>query len=407
MSEQSLFSPRVLLLWVSALAAILALSLYLFAFGDGAPETRAVGPSAYSRSAIGYAGLAELLRRAGAPVTSKRIGSVSDEDADSLLILAEPEAAARYEATGFQFGPARNVLVILPKWLGERDARHPGWIGHVEAAPESNADWALSILGLGGRVERGGRDGAPFRVQLTTNRLGVEPQLPGDLQLIVGGSLVPILATGAGVMIGESVSRGRRIWVVADPDILSNHGLFEGANAQFAGALIDALRGPGGRVVFDETIHGFAAPAANPLRALFGFPFVAATLYGLAALAVVLWAATGRFGAPEPAPVRLQAGKLGLIRNVADLIALAGGRQDVAMNYLRLSVDDAARRLRAPRGLGLERQMEWLDRVGAARGLKAGVAEIARRLVGQRQDAALGRAALDLHQWKQEILRGP
>ena len=60
MSDASVFSPRILLIWVSALAAILGLSLYLFAFGIGAPETRAIGPSAFSRSAIGYAGLAEL-----------------------------------------------------------------------------------------------------------------------------------------------------------------------------------------------------------------------------------------------------------------------------------------------------------------------------------------------------------
>jgi hypothetical protein len=63
--------------------------------------------------------------------------------------------------------------------------------------------------------------------------------------------------------------------------------------------------------------------------------------------------------------------------------------------------------LRAPKGLGLERRMEWLDRVGQARGVKTKVAEIAQKLVGQNQDAALSRAALELHLWKQEILRGP
>jgi hypothetical protein len=50
--------------------------------------------------------------------------------------------------------------------------------------------------------------------------------------------------------------------------------------------------------------------------------------------------------------------------------------------------------------------MEWLDRVGQARGVKTKVAEIAQQLVGQRHDAALSRAALDLHRWKQEILHG-
>jgi hypothetical protein len=98
---------------------------------------------------------------------------------------------------------------------------------------------------------------------------------------------------------------------------------------------------------------------------------------------------------------------MGLIRNVANLIQFAGGRQDVAINYLRFAVDDSARRLRAPKGLSLDRQMEWLDRLGEARGVKTRIVEVARKLVSQNQDAALSRAALDLHLWKQEILRGP
>jgi hypothetical protein len=406
LSETSVFSPRILLIWTSALAAILALSLYLLAFNIGAPETKAVGPSAFSRSAIGYAGLAELLRRADIPVVKKRIGSATDDSKASLLIIAEPEVSAAYEANGFALGRSANVLVILPKWVAERDDHHQGWVREVEAAPEGNANWVLSILGVSGALARGS-ESAPLSEALTINDLMAVPTLPTDLQLIAKSTLTPVVATSAGVLIGEKTQRGHRIWVVSDPDILSNHGLFEGTNAQFAGALIDRLKGSAGDVIFDETVHGFTAPAASPLRALFEFPFVVASAYALAALGVILWSAMIRFGAPEPALVVLKAGKLGLIRNVANLIEFAGGRQDVAMNYLRLAVADAAHRLRAPKGLNLERQMEWLDRVGQARGLKTKVVEIAQKLVGQNQDAALSRAALDLHLWKQEILRGP
>jgi hypothetical protein len=407
MSEASVFSPRILLIWASALAAILALSLYLFAYGVGAPEAQATGPSAYSRSAIGYAGLAELLRRADFAIVKKRIGSISDDDKSSLLIIAEPEASTQTEANGFAFGRSANVLVILPKWTGVRDDRHQGWIKYVDAAPQGNANWTLSILGFGGSIARGGADVSPLIKTVTLNSLPVAPTLPDDLQLIVKSSLTPIVATGAGVLIGEKIERGRRIWIVSDPDVLSNHGLFNGTNAQFAGVLIERLLAPGGKVVFDETVHGFTAPAANPLRALLEFPFAVASAYALAALAVVLWSAMRRFGAPEASVAVLKAGKLGLIRNVANLIAFAGGRQDVAINYLRFAVEDSARRLRAPKGLSLERQMEWLDRVGQARGVKTKVGEIAQRLIGQSQDAALSRAALDLHRWKQEILREP
>ena len=406
MSNSSVFSPRILLIWVSALAAILGLSLYLFAYGIGAPETQAVGPSAFSRSAIGYAGLAELVRRANIPLVRKRIGSPSDDAKSSLLIIAEPEVSAQTEANGFAFGRAANVLIILPKWIGERDEERQGWINHVGPASEGAANWALSILGAGGNIARGAT-GSPLSATITANKLPVAPKSPDDLQLIVKSSLIPVMATSAGILIGEKTVRGHRVWVVSDPDILSNHGLFDGANAAFAGALIEAMRGANGNVIFDETVHGFAAPAANPLRALLEFPFVVATGYALAALAFVLWSAMRRFGSPEAAPIVLKAGKMGLIRNVANLIQFAGGRQDVAINYLRFAVDNSARRLRAPRGLSLDGQMEWLDRVGEARGVKAKVADIARKLISQNQDAALSRAALDLHHWKQEILRGP
>ena len=51
------FSPRVILGWIAAVAATFALSLYLMSLGDeDGPDV--VGPSAFSRSAIGYGGLA-------------------------------------------------------------------------------------------------------------------------------------------------------------------------------------------------------------------------------------------------------------------------------------------------------------------------------------------------------------
>ena len=62
MSAVTVFSPRVILGWIAAVAATFALSIYLIAFGGGDSQRNAVGPSAFSRSAIGYAGLADGLR---------------------------------------------------------------------------------------------------------------------------------------------------------------------------------------------------------------------------------------------------------------------------------------------------------------------------------------------------------
>jgi hypothetical protein len=56
MSAPTVFSPRVILGWIAAVAATFALSIYLIAFGGGDTQRNAFGPSAFSRSAIGYAG---------------------------------------------------------------------------------------------------------------------------------------------------------------------------------------------------------------------------------------------------------------------------------------------------------------------------------------------------------------
>ena len=53
-----------------------------------------------------------------------------------------------------------------------------------------------------------------------------------------------------------------------------------------------------GRVVFDETLHGFTSEPAGPLLLLFRFPFIVATIQGAIAIALMLWATLGRFGAP-------------------------------------------------------------------------------------------------------------
>ena len=57
MSAATVFSPRVILGWIAAVAATFALSIYLIAFGSGDTQRNAFGPSVFSTSAIGYAGI--------------------------------------------------------------------------------------------------------------------------------------------------------------------------------------------------------------------------------------------------------------------------------------------------------------------------------------------------------------
>ncbi len=118
-------------------------------------------------------------------------------------------------------------------------------------------------------------------------------------------------------------------------------GLRATDNAALALAMFKHLRSGDGSIVFDETVHGYSARPANPLMLMFRFPFVVATLQGLIALALLLWASLARFGSPQTAPPPLSAGRGGLLQNMAKLIELAGHQQEMVARYVQETVRDA------------------------------------------------------------------
>jgi hypothetical protein len=406
MSAPAVFSPKVMLGWTAAVAAAFALSIYLLAFGGGDSQRNAVGPSAYSRSAIGYAGLAELLRQVGIPVIKARSGEVVS-NRGKLLILAEPPPLTAQGLGHFAFGDADRVLVILPKWRGYRSLSHSGWISEATLLPLAFSDQTIEKAGATGKTARVVR---PER--WTTNRLGVAPEVDSVLQVIHDTQLTPIVGAGNQVLVGEQADRNGRIWILSDPDLVSNHGLFIGRNAEFAIRLVNALRPAGGEVAFDESVHGYRAPSSNLLTLMLQFPFVVVTIQLLAASALLLWATMPRFGLPAPAPEMLAAGKQSLIRNAAVLLRYSRHREIIIASYLRSTIRSVARELRSPPGLDWPGMIDWLARVGASRGVTVDLRHLVSRaedLVtsGARNARTPAEIAHDAHCWKREILNGP
>jgi hypothetical protein len=187
--------------------------------------------------------------------------------------------------------------------------------------------------------------------------------------------------------------------------------LARAGNAALALALIKALRSGEGSVVFDETVHGFVVRPVSPFLLLFRFPFVVATAQGLLAVALLLWATLGRFGAPQTAPPGLRAGREGLLQNVAKLVEFTGHQDVMVKRYVQETIREVAVALHAPRELAGARLIAWLQRVGLARGvtidceavlIQAAAPGTARR----RNSSALVRLARAIHQWKGEIVDG-
>ncbi len=222
----------------------------------------------------------------------------------------------------------------------------------------------------------------------------------------------PIIETDdGGVLLGKL--RDRQIWILADPDLIANHGIIAGDNAALVLALIDRMRSVDNTtgnadddrtVIFDETLHGNKA-APSPWHELVEMPLVLATLAGLLAACVLLWSAMGRFGAPVPARLGLEPGKGFLIANTAALIGLGGHSTHALSRYLATTVQDVAHRSHAPADLAPERLRDWLDAVGKSRKLTFGLRDLeadveAAGRARRRRAERVVTAALQIYDWR-------
>jgi len=403
MTSDSLFSPRLLIGWIVAAIITFAVSLYLMGSNDLGGDT--TGPSSFSRSAIGYAGLAEVLQQLHIDVVKSRDDSLGKLTLKSVLVIAEPRPGGKTERIMRTLLTADTILLVLPKWIGRPSREKPGWLGKAELLPSAAIEWALHLVAP--KAEMLQVDKAAWQ----TNTFAIEPSLDAPIDLIRGAGLRPLIGSADAMLLGELTDHNRTVWILSDPDIVSNHGLPRVGNAALAAAMIERLRNGAGRVVFDETIHGFAGVPTNPLALLFRFPFVIATLLGAMTVALLLWASLGRFGAPQPAPPPLNAGRQTLLQNIAKLVEFTGHQEMMIKRYVLETVRDVGRQLHAPRGLSGAALVAWLQRVGAARGVDidcaALVGEAERLADGRRRGAASSvRLARDIYRWRGEIVDG-
>ena len=267
------FSRSALLVLFSCGVLLFALSVLLPAY-DTAP--RAVSASitnSYNASAVGHAVLYEMLRRLDFPLSRRLGGQPIPRGRGALLVLAEPDSRLPAESGAeLLFAPCR--LLVLPKWRGVKDEKHPGRIVKARPLPVDEAARVyLTFADATGTVVR-----TLWPSAWTVNELGVTPSGGEVVQLVRSAKMRPVVGTKAGMLVGELREGGSRVWVLSDPDVLSNHGLVRGDNAAFMIALLAAIRGEGpGRagspVVFDESLHGFRQPEDTSLRLLFSFPF--------------------------------------------------------------------------------------------------------------------------------------
>lgn len=322
----------------------LLLSFLLLVYRSDHLDTVSVAADSYSVSALGHHLFVELLRESGCPVSRSRFGT-GRRAQHSLLLVAEPRGSDAGELRGM-LADASSAVVVLPKRRGNRDPQVEHWIGDAALLGTGEVQAVLRTFASGATVERA--PGPPSVWQFH----GEVPELPfpvaDDLQLLLGTGFRPLVRCRHGALAGRFDVGGTAVTVIADPDVLANHGIDDGRNAEFAIGLFDALR-DGRPVVVDETLHGFELQPSL-WEQLGRFPLVLVLVHCLLLLALIAWLARGRFGPTAPPPRELASDKQALLDNTAELLLRSDHTLHGLRRYFRDRVRAAAVDLRLPPG---------------------------------------------------------
>lgn len=388
----------MILVGVLAFIGLTVLSVYAPQLSSGDDG----GGHPLSRSAVGFAGAATLFRERGDTVLVSR-GPIRT-GGRGLLILT-PRAGMKREALDdVVFGGRR--LIILPKWEPAPHPYHKGWVARAGMiAPEAFRKGMLGEFVAGATVTR--RTGVAPRVLWrswpdgSSSRLGVTGPL-GDLQVLTGPGLIPILTDDAGGVILGQIPK-TRTWILADPDLFDTQGLKSLATARMAGEIIDMLR-PQGPLIFDVTLHGYKRTRSLLALALEP-PFLGATLCAFAAALLAGLGAAVRFGPVRRPPPPFALGKAALVDSTAGLIRMAGREPRMAEGYARLCRALAARGVGAPRQLEEDALELFLDRLGAGRGVTDRFSDLIQAAREARDLSALMAVTRKLYDWRLEMTR--
>jgi hypothetical protein len=396
----------LVLVIVIGLAAFVT-ATYLEMFDDGGGEPRTNGPSTYSRSAVGHRALAATLRNLDIPVQVSRFRSIDKAGNGSLLLVIEPEYGETEAAKAIlpRLKSVPHALLVLPKWEGWTDRNKPIWVERMELLPKQAPEKMLREVLPKAEIVRG----EGILTQEVT-RFGGTVKLDHPQTFTADNVSALVMTQDGNILLGAIQSGNRTLWILSDPDLLSNSGIDEADNGIVAVSMINALLPKGGTVVIDETVHGYEQ-RPNLMRTLLRPPFVTILISAIIAALVLAWAGTTRFGAPEVENEGLAAGKLTLVKSAAKLLRFGTSAGNLLLSYRRLVLADVMNELHGPHGLDEAAQAAWLDRAAAHRGLEIRILPTLDRMSAWAESGRIDatralRFAHELYRWKQEIVHG-
>ncbi|HYD13284.1 MAG TPA: hypothetical protein VEC11_10595 [Allosphingosinicella sp.] len=399
MKERSPFNPKIVYgLIVVGIAAFAAI-IWVMAYGGPEPRQQKELSRAQmmSPAAVGFKGLVELV---GQVRQAYVINSTAELDFDDLLVLAIDENSRSEDLSWVrQRRAARPTLIILPKWRTVANRRGGDWVTAI--GPGAGNRLAMQ---LGYRLAI--RDNVPpgSRATGTNFLVGTDMVAPALPQVIEGEGLVPLLTLPNGGALLAQIE-GRPHYILADPDLLNNHGISDPARASAAIALLDALNATDAQSINFATFTDVAAVAresASLLRLVLEPPFLAMTLALIVAALLAGFHGAIRFGQPRREERTIALGKAALVENSAGLIRLARREVHMSTAYAEFIQQETARAVGAPPELSGEALDEYLDRL-----TRSGptFSELATALEKTRDRESMAAAARALFQWKKDIIR--
>lgn len=394
------FSPLVLAGMIGGGLACFAAFAILLAFSTG-PNQADGGAHALSRSAIGFAGIVQLLQNTGSQVLVSRAPALGGSPGAGLLVLTP--APTEHSPSTMPHLAAHAVLIVLPKWQANSAPHYPGWVARDEPLSASQvlsvlpADWVKPTLHRQATAEHPDlQAGFP---------LGTVPSIAHvrRLQTLAAapGWTAVLRDPDGGIVLGQ---HEHGPYVLADPDLLNDLALADLIGATGAVTLLTTLA-DGQPIAFDVSLNGFGR-SRDLLRLIFEPPLLGATLCAVAAAALIGLLSIHRFG-PVRVPDRtIAAGKRALADNSAGLIALARRELNMARPYAELTRSLAARATATPRRLSTAEIDAYLDRAAAMRGLPDRFTALLADADAVRDHAGLVRLASRLHRWRMGLVYG-
>lgn len=398
MKAAQVFNPRLVVGLIAAGIVGFAAMLLLIAYG-GNPGSSSDGRThALSSAATGFKALVTL---AGEYHETRYVRDIDDEGDDLLVLTLEPQSEAAQVRRLLQRRRNLPTLLILPKWL---TMPHPAGRGWVQAVGPGAGRGAAELFGDDAEIRVLAGGPLPPRAQGERFLGDIAPPVPQSPQVIGASDLTPLITLPGGDALLAQIG-DQPHYVLADPDLLNNHGLRDAERARLALVLIDRLNEGGDSVAFDLTLNGFGSGSGSGsvLRFAFEPPFVVVTLALLAAALLAGLHGAFRFGPTRREERAIAFGKAALVENSAGLIRLANREARLGAAYAEMVRQETARTTAAPHWLQGEALDSYLDRLG--RPGQPRFSELAVRLSDAHDRHGLMAAARSLSLWKKEIIR--